>query len=130
SLRDPCTDQILTQDTRAVTLVAAADGWGAPESTDPGNYANLITCPNFNFMKKIDSVPFIAQLTLKDGPGRRGDAMKMIARTYVRGPSLEDVAACACQCSANFVVGSSCSGQVSDAGSGCLAGAKDASVGD
>jgi hypothetical protein len=107
-LVDACNDQILQLDIRPTKLVAGSDGWGVSSLT---TFGNLAVCPQLTATRDLHDVPYVVQVILEDGDGKKAQAQLTVVPVCPDSTPL-----CTCQCARDYVIGSECATAPTDAG--------------
>jgi hypothetical protein len=103
SLRDPCTDEVVTVDVRPVHLDATADGWAEPRPDARSQWANLAVCPNAAATRDLQGQGYVLRVVLATDDGRSAEASIPIVPTC----AADDIT-CLCQCQAGYNLGDEC----------------------
>lgn len=103
SLRDPCTDEVMTVDVRPVHLEATADGWAEPNADARSQWANLAVCPNAAATRDLQGQSYLLRVVITTDDGRTAEASLPVVPTCPLGDSN-----CLCQCQAGYNLGDQC----------------------
>jgi hypothetical protein len=98
-LRDPCTNQVATFETRPSVMHANPDGWGVPNGQS--DEAEVPSCPHVGYAHNVDGEPFQLEITASDTSGHQAKASVTIVPSCAEGT-------CVCLCSADYSLGTNC----------------------
>lgn len=107
ALYDECAGDVVGNvDSRPVTLVEGADGWGAPR--DPvqiSNWANVPACPDAQAARDVEGERYLLRLVVTDRDGRTAEAAVEVVPTCAEA---EYETECRCECDGDYVLGQAC----------------------
>jgi hypothetical protein len=98
-LRDPCTSQVATFETRPSVMHLNADGWGVPNGES--DEAEVPSCPHIGYSHNLHNEPFVLEITAADSTSHQAFASVTIVPTCPEG-------ICVCNCSADYTLGTNC----------------------
>lgn len=103
SLRDPCTDEVLTVERRPVLLAATADGWAEPAADSTSQWGNLAVCPNAGATRDLQGQRYLLRVAVEADDGRTAETSLEVVPTCAAGDD-----GCLCQCQAGYDLGDEC----------------------
>ncbi len=105
SLRDVCTNELLTVESRPVLLAANADGWAEPPEQSTSQWGNLAVCPNAGATRDLQGQGYLLRVAITAEDGRTAEASVPVVPTCAAGND-----GCLCQCQAGYNLGDECPG--------------------
>jgi hypothetical protein len=105
TLRSPRTGLIAAEEERTIDYAEIPDsgGWAEPPLDDITNVANIPACPDYGAESVVDAT-YTLVVTVTDKGGRVGQTSLTVVPRCEQTDDY-DIAACRCECSANYVLG-------------------------
>lgn len=103
SLRDPCSNEVVTVERRPVLLESTGDGWAGPDVDALSQWSNLPVCPSSAATRDLQGQHYLLRVALEASDGRTAEATMMVVPTCAA-----DDLTCLCQCQAGYELGSEC----------------------